>query len=187
METARFWSYVDAAEMDTAAQQQVSCAELLDGARVVLRRLRPRDADQVVRLYETLTDEECYFRFFALHPVHLREWARSLTEPAADRYALGAFEADVLLGVANYVEDPSHGCTEVAVVVDHNQHLRGVGTVLLQRLGQIAKEHGVHRFVAEVLALNRPLLEMIADSGWPCTRRLDSSVIHIDIDLDAVN
>ena len=44
---------------------------------------------------------------------------------------------------------PQH---EVAVVVAHNEHLRGVGTALLRRLGEIARENGVHHLIAEVLA-----------------------------------
>ena len=161
-------------------------AELVDGSVISLRRLDSGDADDVVRLYETLTDEECYLRFFTLHPGHLQAWARSITERSNDQYCIGAFDSARLLGVVNYVTCKTPGYAEVAVVVAHNEHLRGVGTALLRRLGDIAKENGLHYLVADVLAENYLMLRVMADAGWPCTRHLDGSVLHVEMDLDAV-
>jgi hypothetical protein len=61
-----------------------------------------------------------------------------------------------------------------------------VGTALLRRLCEIAKQDGVHHLVAEVLAENHPMQWVLTDSGWPCTRHLDGAVLHVDIDLDTV-
>ena len=79
------------------------------------------------------------------------------------------------------------GYAEVAVVVAHNEHLRGVGTASLRRLGEIARENGVHHLIAEVLAANHPMLRVMTDAGWPCTRHLDGSVLHVEVDLDAIH
>lgn len=100
--------------------------------------------------------------------------------------ALDAFDSARLLGVANYVTCKTPGYAEVAVVVAHNEHLRGVGTALLRRLGDIAKENGLHYLVADVLAENYLMLRVMADAGWPCTRHLDGSVLHVEMDLNAV-
>ena len=85
-----------------------------------------------MRLYASLTDDECHFRFFTLHPAHLQGYARSITERSNDQYRLGAFDSEKLLGVANFVACKTPGDAEVAVVVAHNEHLRGVGTALLR-------------------------------------------------------
>ncbi len=174
--------------MSTQGLEHVASAKLLDGAVIALRKLTLADVADVVRLYETLSDDECYYRFFTAHPAHLQTSALSLTEPSDTQYALGAFGSGELLGVASYyIEIATPGCAEVAVVVAHSEHLRGVGTALLRRLGEIAKENGVHHLVAEVLAENHPMHRVLTDSGWPCTRHLDDgSVLHVDIDLDAV-
>ena len=71
--------------------EQASTAELIDGSVISLRRLKPSDAEEILVLYETLTDEERYFRFFAMYPAHLEDWARSIAEPRGDQYSLGAF------------------------------------------------------------------------------------------------
>ena len=174
--------------MSTQGLEHVASAKLLDGAVIALRKLTLADVADVVRLYETLSDDECYYRFFTAHPAHLQTSARSLTEPSDTQYALGAFGSGELLGVASYyIEIATPGCAEVAVVVAHGEHLRGVGTALLRRLGAIAKDHGVHHFVAEVLAENQPMLQVLTDYHRPSTRHLEGSVLPVDIDLDAVD
>ena len=83
--------------------EQACTAELIDGSVILLRQLELSDAEEILVLYESLTDEERYFRFFAMHPAHLEDWARSIAEPRDDQYSLGAFSSGKLLGVANYV------------------------------------------------------------------------------------
>ena len=88
-----------------------------------------------------------------MHPTYIGEWALSLTSPAEGVVALGAFETGKLIGVANYVEMKHQpGWAEIAAVVAHDQHERGVGTALLRELGHIARGAGQHHFVADVLA-----------------------------------
>jgi len=73
--------------------EQGCTAELIDGSVILLRQLELRDAEEILVLYESLTDEERYFRFFAMHPAHLEDWARSIAERRSDQYSLGAFSA----------------------------------------------------------------------------------------------
>lgn len=159
--------------------------ELLDGSVISIRPLEPSDAATILSLYESLTDEERYLRFFTMHPAHLEKLARSLSTPTNDQCSVGAFSSGRLLGVANYVVCQQPGSAEVSVVVAHAEHLRGVGTALLRRLGEIARENGLRHLVAEVLWENQHMLRVLADAGWPCTRHLEDSVLHVDVDLTA--
>ncbi|MGO4443381.1 N-acetyltransferase family protein [Mycobacterium sp. 2YAF39] len=164
--------------------EELSYAELLDGDLITVRRLKPSDADGLVQLYERLSDNERYLRFFTLHPAHLQARARSLTKHSEEQYALGAFAFEKLLGVANYVACQTPGDAEVAIVVAHDEHLRGVGTALLRRLGEIAKSNDIHHLIADVLTQNVSMLHVLSDAGWPCARHRDGSVLHLEIDLD---
>ena len=163
--------------------EQACTAELIDGSVILLRQLELSDAEEILVLYESLTDEERYFRFFAMHPAHLADWARSIAEPRDDQYSVGAFSSGKLLGVANYFACEQPGYAEVAVVVAHAEHLRGVGTALLRRLGHIARTNGLHHLVAEVLWENHLMLRVLSEAGWPCSRHLEGSVLHVEIDL----
>lgn len=160
-------------------------ATLLDGSKISIRRTQPDDYDAVVRLASELTIEERYQRFFTAHPAHIAEWAISLTAPAEGIVALGAFEGGELIGVVNYAELSAHpGEAEVAVVVAHEQHQRGVGTLLLRELGRVARDAGVHRFLADVLTENHPMRAVIKDAGWSVIQHGDRAVVNVEFDLD---
>jgi GNAT superfamily N-acetyltransferase len=125
--------------METELVDDVFASTLRDDATVLMRRLEPTDIDAVIALHDTLTDRERYMRFFTMHPAYLKTVAHKLTEGRGKDYALGAFESGVLIGAANYVVCGRSATAEFAIVVAHNDHLRGVGTALLRRLIQIAR------------------------------------------------
>jgi L-amino acid N-acyltransferase YncA len=75
------------------------------------------------------------------------------------------------------------GVAEVAVAVAHEDHLRGVATSLLRRLGEIARNNGIHSLTADVLAENVAMLRVLSDAGWRHTTHLDGSVLSIKLDL----
>ncbi|WP_167374044.1 GNAT family N-acetyltransferase [Mycobacterium paraffinicum] len=158
-------------------------ARLLDGRLVSLRALTVADAEAVLALHERLSDHDRYFRFFTLQLLPLHELVAKLTEPPDGVYALGAFDADRLIGVAHcvVVDDPQ--VAEVAIVVAHQDHSVGVGTALLKHLAPVARSNGVERFIADVLGENHLMLTVFFDLGWPC-RPIDyGSVRHLEIEL----
>jgi GNAT superfamily N-acetyltransferase len=165
-------------------------AQLLDGRVVSLRRLTTDDADAIRTLHQHLSDHDRYYRFFTLQPVQLDEVIGELTEPAQGQYALGAFDATRLIGVANYTLVGEAGeagealqAAEVAIVVAHEDHSLGVGTALLKRLARIARAHGIGRFVADVLGDNHLMLTVFFDLGWPCEPMDYGSIRHVEIEL----
>ena len=158
---------------------------LLDGTEIAVRRLTEHDVDAVVDLHRQLTDREQYFRFFAMHPAHLEEFAHELVQRTPTRCAFGAFENGQLIGVANYVVTSDAQSAEIAVAVAHEDHLRGVATTLLHLLGSAARSHGIRWFVADVLAENTDMLRVLAGTGWQRTHRLDGPELVVRIDLES--
>lgn len=173
---------------DFALRMPGACrqAELLDGGVVVIRDLTPSDAEQVMGLYESLDADERYLRFFTMNPRDLPVWARAVTDGSDTQCAIGCFESDRLLGVANYVVSTASNEAEMAVTVAHGHHMRGVGTLLLHRLGTIAKASGLQFLVAQVLTVNSPMMEVLSGSGWPFERERDGTVITFRVDLSEI-
>src|SRR5271163_1292977 len=76
---------------------------------------------------------------------------------------------------------------EVAIVVAHHDHLRGVGTGLLRRLAQIARANGIQHLVADVLTTNHLMVKVLHDAGLrPRLNKSGDGVEHLDIDLKYV-
>ncbi len=169
--------------MTGQAVEFTATSRLQDGRLISLRRLSADDAEAVVALHRHLTDHDRYYRSFTLNPVHLDQLVSRLIEPGNGQCALGAFDGDRLIGVANYKVSDDPDSAEIAIVVAHEAHSIGVGTALLKNLTQIARVHGIRHFMADVLAENRLMLIVLSDFGWPSERQNHGPVLHLNIEL----
>jgi RimJ/RimL family protein N-acetyltransferase len=160
---------------------------LRDGEQILIRPIRPDDREELAAGMERLSPESRYRRFFTptsgLSPAELSY----LTEvDHHDHEALVAVEPGTEhgIGVARYVRSPADGeLAEVAVAVADSWHNRGVATALLARLTERAREEGVRRFSAEILADNRPMLDLIEELGDVTARRLDQGSVEVEVEL----
>ncbi|SHF69730.1 bifunctional acetate--CoA ligase family protein/GNAT family N-acetyltransferase [Streptoalloteichus hindustanus] len=162
-------------------------AVLADGRVVDVRGLGPADQDDLARLHAELPERDQFLRFFTPRPVGLDAlFARLVQTEDAHRLALGAHLGGRLVGVAHceVLADPAEA--EVALVVDHRQQAHGVGTLLLEHLASAARERGVRRFVAEVLAENARMLRVFTDAGLPLSVRREAGTLHVTLLLDPV-
>jgi RimJ/RimL family protein N-acetyltransferase len=160
---------------------------LRDGHEILIRPIRPDDREELAEGMRRLSPESRYRRFFTPTSELSAAELRYLTEvDHHDHEALVALDPDSGhgIGVARFVrsaDDPE--LAEVAVAVADSWHNRGVATALLDRLTQRAREEGVGRFSAEVLADNRPMLELIDDMGDVTLRHLDHGALAIEVQL----
>jgi RimJ/RimL family protein N-acetyltransferase len=91
-----------------------------------------------------------------------------------------------VIGAASYVALPSSGGTraaEVAFTIEEDVQGQGLASQLMGLLTAIAREHGFHRFEADVLAGNAPMLKVFERSGLPLARTRDGGVTHVVMDL----
>lgn len=172
--------------MSTQAVEFAATAELLDGRLVSLRRLNAEDAEAVTALHQHLTEHDRYLRFFTPRPAHLDRLLRKLIQPATGQYALGAFVADRLIGVANYSVSDDPSVAEIALVVAREDHLCGVGTALLENLTQIASRNGIRRLIADVMAENRLMLKVLSECGLPLRQLTSGPFCRMEVELAEV-
>lgn len=71
-------------------------------------------------------------------------------------------EAGTVVGHATYVQ-LEDARAEVAVEVADHLHGRGLGTILIERLANLAEGRGITHFVAEVLSENRAMLDVFRE------------------------
>ncbi|KAA2261835.1 GNAT family N-acetyltransferase [Solihabitans fulvus] len=160
-------------------------ALLTDGRMVEIRPLHQGDGDAVRALHDQLPERDRYLRFFTGAPAGLPALARRIAGPVDTRHAaLGAFLDGRLVGVANYEVLADATTAEVAFAVDHTAQAHGVGTLLLEHLGSLARRRGIRRLVAEVLAENTAMTRVLRDSGLSIRVTPDGTVVHVAIPLD---
>lgn len=156
---------------------------LRDGTRVRMRPIRADDAPRLVALYERLSLDTRYHRFFSSMRRLPPDWARFLSDvDYLTRLALvveAPGDAGALIAVARYEPAGEPGTVEVAFVVQDDWQNRGLGTILFRELLDAAAVSGIHRFRAWVLADNRRMLDLITRYGAVVARSLDQNVIEL--------
>jgi RimJ/RimL family protein N-acetyltransferase len=160
---------------------------LRDGEQILIRPIRPEDREELAAGMERLSPESRYRRFFTPTSGLTASELSYLTEvDHHDHEALVALEpaTEHGIGVARFVRSPQDPeLAEVAVAVADSWQNRGVATALLARLAERAREEGVRRFSAEILADNRPMLELIEELGDVTARRLDQGSVEVELEL----
>jgi RimJ/RimL family protein N-acetyltransferase len=161
--------------------------DLRDGARILVRPIRPDDKAALARGFELLSQDSVYQRFLSpiseLRPMDLVY----LTEvDHHDHEALIAFDEQTgePVGVARYVRsaaDPE--AAEFAITVVDDWQRRGVGTELVKRLSARARDEGVRRFTATLLAENHEMRGLLEKLGGFRLRGGVSSVIDVEGNL----
>ena len=160
---------------------------LRDGAQIEIRPISPDDREELAAGMRRLSPESRYRRFFTPTSELSEAQLTYLTEvDHHDHEALVAIEPGTEhgIGVARFVRSPADAETaEVAVAVADFWQGRGVATALLDRLAERARAEGVRRFSADILAENRPMLELIGELGDAHVIERDQGTVTVVVEL----
>jgi len=140
---------------------------LRDGSRVTVRPIEPDDRAALADGFERLSPESRYRRFFgAMTRLRDRDLDYLTRVDHHDHEALIAFDAETGqgVGVARYVRIGPEVAEPAMVVVDDWQG-RGLGSLLLRDLVDRARDEGVRRFEAPVLASNPEAVRLLERLG----------------------
>ena len=160
---------------------------LPDGLAVTIRPLLPSDREELAAGFETLSKESRRRRFFTPDLVLDDRDLDYLTElDQKDHVALAALVHDGAprgVAVGRYVRLPDDPCTaEVAVTVLDEFQGRGIGTMLLQALADVAVGSGIQRFVTYVLWESDTLLDVLVAAGGRVVPA-EPGVARVELDL----
>lgn len=160
-------------------EQQVS---LDDGTPLVIRPIRPEDAQSERNFVRDLSDQAKKFRFMhALNELSPAMLAR-FTQIDYDReMALVAFTVEndkpVQQGVARYSINQDDASCEFAIVVSHKRQNQGIGTRLMHALMDAARGQGLTTMEGTVLSDNKAMLILMDELGF--TRERSKEDAHL--------
>ncbi len=163
----------------------VSHWQLADGTDLVIRPIRPEDAEIEQAFVRGLSERAKYFRFMqSIDELTPRMLAR-FTQIDYDReMALIAVvvqeEREHEIGVARYVTNPDGKSCEFAIVIDDSWQRRGIAHRLIEQLMETARSHALEIIEGEVLADNHEMLNLADKLGFSArTDPDDPGVRHI--------
>ncbi|HZE05473.1 MAG TPA: GNAT family N-acetyltransferase, partial [Solirubrobacteraceae bacterium] len=145
------------------------------------RPVRPADGAAIRAFLEGVSADSIGFRFFGTPNLGwATEWAVDVDY--ADRFGLVVETGtpSVIVAHAVYVRIDATRA-EVAFLVTDAWQGNGIATILLAHLAEVAQEHGISTFVAEVLPHNHRMVEVFRESGFPVEVRSRPDVIDVEL------
>lgn len=173
--------------------QYISSWTMKDGAKIMIRPIRPEDEPAMAKFHGLLSNETVYLRYFHM--------AKLDTRVAHDRLVRKCFidydremalvaelagtdsDAPAIIGVGRLSRRPLSEEAELAVVVaDRYQH-QGLGGELIARLVKIAQAEGLKRIVAEFHSENSAIRHLAVHGGAKVERTPDPLCFRITVSL----
>ena len=150
--------------------------QLNDGTDIVIRPIRPEDAEMEAEFVRNLSNEAKYFRFMNALQELSQEMLVRLTQIdyynemaliAVRPHAAGPDDvSEEQIGVVRYTTNLDQKSCEFALVVADAWQQRGIGSRLMQALMEAARTRGFHSMEGEVLGSNQPMLALVRDLGF---------------------
>ncbi|MCS7256135.1 MAG: GNAT family N-acetyltransferase [Thermomicrobium sp.] len=153
---------------------------LRDGSTVHVRPVRPEDEGAILAFYQGLSAEARKLRFFG-EATDLEQAARDDTRVDYVNDCTLVAEAGPehrIVGVATYRRLDGDRA-EVALAVADAYQGRGLGTILIGHLAEIAESNGIRVFVAWVLPENYRMIQVFRDLGVPVEIRAGIEEIRV--------
>ena len=145
--------------------------QLNDGTDIIIRPIRPEDAEIEQAFIRGLSPESRYFRFMnSIHELSLEMLVRFTQIDYHNEMALVAINPGVdgeeEIGVARYMTNPDKKTCEFAIVVSDKWQGKGIARLLMQKLIEIARNRSLEVMEGQVLANNYRMLELMTSLNF---------------------
>ncbi len=153
----------------TYPAKYVSARELRDGTKVLLRPIKAEDEGRFNDLFKSLSPESMRFRFF--------EIIKELSHDALTRYCNLDYDREIafvaelqnskqVIGVGGVVLEANGKVGEFAVLVRDPWQSRGLGSLLMDNILDVARDLRLERLFAHILPNNYKMLNLCKKKGF---------------------
>lgn len=163
---------------------------LRDGTVVPVRPIKPTDEGHMKDMFYDFSERTVYLRYHATlkSMPHNSLQVFCNVDYETEMAVVATAERDGIeevVGVARYMMEPAEQTAELAFAVRDEWQRKGLGTFLFQYIVKIARDRGIHRCTASVLAENQGMMRIFHRCGLPVRHRMEGGVITVEIDLTA--
>ncbi|MBX9757312.1 MAG: GNAT family N-acetyltransferase [Beijerinckiaceae bacterium] len=158
--------------------------KLKNGQDVLLRPARASDAAALQDLFQRMSEEDVYTRFFRRMKQLTYKEAQNLCNvnnetDVAFVAVTGARESETIIGSSCYFLNPTSNLAEVGYMIEQQWQGSGLGGALQGVMADFAKARGVKGFVAEILPRNIKMLKLAASACERVTTENDGDCVHV--------
>jgi acyl-CoA hydrolase/RimJ/RimL family protein N-acetyltransferase len=162
---------------------------LNDGTEIFFRPVKPTDESSISEMLYSLSEASVQKRYMSRTVAFPHKDVQQLAniDYKNDLAIVGVVPSvtgDEIVAIGEYFLDPKHGHAEVAFIVQDEWQQKGMGTLLLKFLSEIAKKGDVKSFHAKVLQQNKAMLAVFHNSGYNVKTEFDGEVYSITYDLN---
>ena len=176
---------------DPSQFRQVSA--LRDGRPVLIRAARADDRERLVTAFQGLDRQTIYTRYFSFRKDISETELKRLEEADFSRHmllvaTLGSGNDEIIIAGASCVVTDATGpvpTAELAFMVEEDYQRQGLAGQMLTAICGLARQRGITRLEADVLAENPAMLAVFRRSGLPTTMSRSAGVVHLVMDLSA--
>jgi acetyltransferase len=164
---------------------------------VVIRPIRPDDEPLMVKFHGTLSDQSVYLRYFHMEKLDSRVAHERLVKKCFINYESEmALVADwqnpstgehQILAVGRMTKIPDVCEAEVAVLVSDQAQKQGLGTELVRRLIEVARDEELEQLVAVILPENYGMMALARHFRFTVRESTDPTVIVAVLGLSSAH
>jgi acetyltransferase len=165
-----------------------------DGVQFSIRPIRPEDEPLMVKFHETLSDRSVYQRYLHMLKLSQRVAHERLTRMCFIDYdremALVAETKDPASGEPRIIAvarlKRTHGANEAefALILSDEYQGRGLGTEMLRRLLDVAKDEKLSRITGDILPDNLVMQRICEKLGFELKRSVEDPVVKAELALE---
>jgi len=159
-----------------------------NGAPLSIRPIRPDDEPKMVRFHHSLSDRSVYLRYFHFLNLDARTAHDRLAQVchvdyARERVLVAESAGGEIVAVGRLTREETVDDAEFALLVSDAWQERGIGSELLRRLVQLARDVGIRSVVGDILAENQGMQEVCRALGFDLKYSLEDRVIKAALTL----
>jgi acetyltransferase len=174
--------------------QYVGTWKLKDGRAVTVRPIRPEDEPLMIRFHETLSESSVYLRYF-----HAMKLSQRVAHDRLQRICFIDYDREMallaetidpatqkpqVLGVGRLSKLHLRPEAEFAILVTDSYQKQGLGTELLRRLIQVARDEPLERIGADMLTQNVGMQRVCQKLGFKMSQMPEDGVFRADMELN---
>ncbi|GAB1409597.1 bifunctional acetate--CoA ligase family protein/GNAT family N-acetyltransferase [Desulfovibrionales bacterium] len=164
------------------------CVRLKNGTQILLRPIRPEDAQAHLAFIHSLSEEDLRLRFFGLVQHFVLDDMPKFTQIDYDREMAFIATQTVdgesqTLGVVRTSTKPDNSAAEFAIIVRSDMKGTGLGSVLFEKMIRYCKSRGTRYLEGQTMPRNKGMIGLAKHFGLSVTHNYEEELVEMRLPL----